>query len=550
MTDRIARYQALIEVARHMSSVMDLPALLRSILSNARGVMQAEACSIFLPSPDSDELVLHAASAASEDREFVSIRVPRGTGVAWLVFDSRQTLNIEDALTDPRINRAAAKASGLVTRSMVSVPLLNGDHCLGVMQLLNALDRPHFDQGDIEIAEAYASLLASTLVRLEAERSAVATERARQELELAREIQDSFLPPPVRALPTCRIRMGFFPAREIGGDFYFVHALDAQRTLCGLGDVSGKGIPAALTMARATAEIRGLSGKIGADLGAWVTELNNVLCEELKQGRFIGMTFLLTDSATSTLQVCTAGQNPPACSNNSPWKPMPCRPHLPLGIMGGFTYQAETFPLRPGDYWALFSDGITEARNTAGLDLTEAVFLEQAPVGLNPPDTFNTLVKNWKDFVGSAPPHDDASLMVLLWRGPAPAPCFNCQCCLENLAPARAFIEEWARFSCFDDITAGQIVLACDEATTNVFRYAYGGHSGPIEFHAAIEDDHLIIRLIDQGTPADPAKIKGRDLDDLRPGGLGTVLLHNVFDTVDYAPQSRGTVLTLRKKIP
>jgi sigma-B regulation protein RsbU (phosphoserine phosphatase) len=549
MTDRIARYQALIEVARHMSSVMDLPALLRSILSNARDMMRAEACSIFLPSPDSDELVLHAA-ASSQDREFVSIRVPRGTGVAWLVFDSRQTLNIQDALTDPRVNRAAAKASGLVTRTLLSVPLLNGDHCLGVMQLVNALDRPHFDEADVEIAEAYASLLASTLVRLEAERSAVAAERAHQELELAREIQDSFLPPPVRALPTCRVRMGFFPAQEIGGDFYFVHPLDEHRTLCGLGDVSGKGVPAALTMARATAEIRGLSSQVGADLGAWVTQLNNILCQELKQGRFIGMTFLLADSTTGTLQVCTAGQNPPAHSNNSPWKPVPCTPHLPLGILDDFLYRAQTFPLRPGDYWLLFSDGITEARNTAELELTQAGFLEKAPVGLNPPDTFNALVKNWKDFVGAAPPHDDASLMLFVWRGPAPAPVFIGQCCLENLAPARAFIEEWARFSCFDDITAGQIVLACDEATTNIYRHAYGGHPGPLEIHATIQDDHLLIRLIDQGTPVDPSKIKGRELDDLRPGGLGTVLLQRVFDSVTYHPQATGTILELKKRIP
>jgi sigma-B regulation protein RsbU (phosphoserine phosphatase) len=549
MTDRIARYQALIQVARHMSSVMDLDALIRAILSNARGVMEAEACSIFLPSPDTDDLVLHAA-AASEDREPVSIRVPRGTGISWLVFDSKKTLNIENAQTDPRINRAAAAASGLITRSMVTLPLLNGDQCLGVMQLINALDRPFFDEGDIEIAEAYASLLASTLVRLEAERAAVSSARARQELELAREIQDSFLPPPVRSLPTCRIRMGFFPAREIGGDFYFVHALDEHRTLCGLGDVSGKGVPAALTMARATAEIRGLSAQIGDDLGRWVGDLNTVLCEELKQGRFIGMTFLLSDSRTNTLQVCTAGQNPPAHSNNTPWETRPCRPHLPLGVMSGFPYQAETFPLQLGDMWALFSDGITEARNAAAEELTESVFLAQAPVGLNPPDTFSRLVQTWKDFVGSAPPHDDASLMLFTWRGAAPSPALALKCCLENLSQARTYIEEWAKFSCFDDITVGQIVLACDEATTNIFRYAYGGQSGPIEYRIAIEDDHLVIRLLDEGTPVDPAKIKGRDLDDLRPGGLGTVLLQNVFDSVRYEPRTRGTLLELRKKIP
>lgn len=549
MANRLERYKALIEVARGMSGVMDLEALLHNILKNAREVMEAEACSIFLPDHDTGEMVLHSADS-SGGQEMVTIRVPKGVGVAGMVFDCKKTINIADADNDPRVYKKAAEKARIRTRNMVCVPLLNGGNCMGVMQILNALGRLHFDAEDVEIAEAYAGLMAATLVRLDAERIAIAGARARQELELAREIQDSFLPPPVRSLPTCRIRMGFFPAREIGGDFYFVHGLDKHRTLCGLGDVSGKGVPAALTMARATAEIRGHAATLGPDLGAWVTELNNLLCEGLSQGRFIGMTFLLADSRTQTLQICTAGQNPPARSHASPWERTPCQPHLPLGILPGFSYSAETFPLATGQMWALFSDGITEARNASGKELTEARYLASLPVAANPPQTFEGMVQVWKEFVGTAAPHDDASLMLLTWRGETPPGSLHHPCCLENLAPGRAFIEEWAKFACFDDITVGQIVLAVDEAVTNVYRYAYGEHSGPLEYQVAIEDDHLVIRLIDQGTPVQLDKIKGRELDDLRPGGLGTILLQNVFDTVHYLPQQTGTILELKKRIP
>ncbi|MDX6766144.1 MAG: SpoIIE family protein phosphatase [Candidatus Methylacidiphilales bacterium] len=549
MKDPIARYQALIEVARSMSGVMDLDALLHGILKNAREVMEAEACSIFLPDHDTGEMVLHSADSG-EGEVVVTIRVPKGVGVAGMVFECKKTVNIQDADNDPRVYKEAAKKARIHTRNMICVPLLNGGNCMGVMQILNAIGRPCFDSQDEEIVEAYAGLMAATLVRLDAERIAIAGARARQELELAREIQDSFLPPPVRSLPTCRIRMGFFPAREIGGDFYFVHSLDDHRTLCGLGDVSGKGVPAALTMARAIAEIRGLKSTLGQDLGAWVTHLNQIFCEGLSQGRFIGMTFLFTDSQAQTMQVCTAGQNPPARSNAGPWIPAPCKPHLPLGIVPGFTYHAESFPLVAGEMWALFSDGITEARNAAAEELTEARFLAALPQGANPPKTFDAMVHAWKEFVGTAAPHDDASLMLFTWRGKTPPASLQHHCCLENLAPGRAFIEEWAKFSCFDDISVGQIVLAVDEAVTNVYRYAYGEKSGPLEYQVAIEDDHLVIRLIDQGTPVVLDKIKGRALDDLRPGGLGTILLQNVFDSTQYLPQSVGTILELRKKIP
>jgi phosphoserine phosphatase RsbU/P len=549
MKDPIARYQALIEVARSMSGVMDLDALLHGILKNAREVMEAEACSIFLPDHDTGEMVLHSADD-DKDSQMITIRVPKGAGVAGMVFDCRKTINIQDAENDPRVYKEAAKKARILTRNMICVPLLNGQNCLGVMQILNAMGRDHFDTQDEEIVEAYAGLMASTLVRLDAERIAIAGARARQELELAREIQDSFLPPAVRSLPTCRVRMGFFPAREIGGDFYFIHALDAHRTLCGLGDVSGKGVPAALTMARATAEIRAMNSELGDDLGAWVSQLNQIFCQGLSQGRFIGMTFLLANSENQTMQVCTAGQNPPACSQASPWERMPCRPHLPLGIMPDFTYQSETFPLATGQMWALFSDGITEARNAAAEELTEERFLQLIPVGANPPQTFEGMVQTWKQFVGNAAPHDDASLMLLTWRGQTPPASLLHNCCLENLAPGRAFIEEWAKFSCFDDITVGQIILAVDEAVTNIYRYAYQEKSGPIEYQVAIADDHLVVRLIDQGIPVQLDQIKGRDLDDLRPGGLGTILLQNVFDAVDYQPREVGTVLELRKKIP
>lgn len=546
----LERYKCLIDTARQLSSAMDLDALLGQILSSSQQVMAAEATSMFMPDHSTGEMVLHSAASMDKELKAQPIRIPKGAGIAGSVFDGRKTSNIHDVQNDPRFYRKADDSSGFVTRAMITVPLLSGENCLGVIQALNPVGRHHFDEVDREIFEGYASLIASALLRLDAQQREVTDAKAKQELELAREIQQSFLPPGLRIMETCQVRFAYFPANVVGGDFYFVHPLNRHRSLMGLGDVSGKGVPAALTMARATAEIKGMLRELDRDLGVWVRGLNDILTNELHGGRFIGMTFLLTDSEQGTLQVCTAGQYAPIWSDNQRWHKAVCRPQLPLGIMPGYNYHSETFPLRTSQIWMLYSDGVTEARNVLGNDYTEDQFLKDLPPNLNGSNTLQNAVQAWKSFVGNASPHDDASLLMLDWRGKPPEARLHLKCCTENLSTARGFFESWAKYAGFDDIIVGQIVLACDEATTNVYRYAYDGKSGPIGFEAGLEEGRLFIRIVDQGRPVELDKIKGRELDELRPGGLGVILLKQVFNEVDYAPKGVGTVLTLKKIIP
>lgn len=549
LPNEVARYKNLLAIARQLNSAEDTEDLLKKIIQFSKEFMAAELASLFILDPATGDLVLHTATALTTDLPLKSIRVPKGAGISGSVFESKKTSNIIDVQNDPRFYRKADDITGFVTRSMITVPLLSGDTCLGVIQALNPIDRPHFDEIDQEIFEGYASLIATALLRLNAQKRELADAKQQQELDLAREIQRSFLPPDLRVLSTCQVRFGYFPAHEVGGDFYFAHPLDEHRTLMGLGDVSGKGVPAALTMARATAEIKGSLRELGDDLGGWVSSLNDVLVAELHGGRFIGITFLLTDSAQETVQICTAGQYAPLWSDTTTWNKTICTPQLPLGIVGGYAYQSERIALGAGQIWLLFSDGVTEARNSEGNDYTEEAFLADLPTNLNGIHTFSAAVNAWKTFVGNASPHDDASLLMLDWRGKTPEPSLQLDCCLENFSCARAFFETWAKYAGYDDIIVGQIILACDEAITNIYRYAYAEAKGPLIIDAGIENDELVFKIIDQGIPVELEKLKGRDLDDLRPGGLGVLLLKQVFNTVDYSPQACGTVLTLRKVI-
>ena len=111
-------------------------------------------------------------------------------------------------------------------------------------------------------------------------------------------------------------------------------------------------------------------------------------------------------------------------------------------------------------------------------------------------------------------------------------------------------MEKWAAFSGYDDVTIGQIVLACDEATTNVLRHGYEKTPGPLSYRAGVDDGWLTIQIVDDAKPVDLSKLQGRELSDLRPGGLGTFIMTQVFDEVKYEPLTIGTSLTLRKKLP
>lgn len=545
----VERYQALLAAARCFGEAMDLSALIDEILRRAEEVMNAEGCSLLLPDARTGELILHSTNPWIAHLP-EPLRVPAGAGIAGAVFQSRQILNIKDAANDSRYYSAIANQLGKVTRAILSIPLLNGASCLGVLQALNPREQEWFSSEDEEILVGFGGLIVNALVRLEAQRREIEQAASRQQLLLAREIQDTFLPPPVNRFPFCHVYHQQLPAQTVSGDFGFIHPVSASRWLLGLSDVSGKGFPAALTMARATAVIEAMIDQLQDDLGEWLAKLNRVLVRELKSGRFITFTVLLADADSETLQICTAGQDAPLHCNGQKWERSDVENHMPLGISAAAAYKAKRINLRPGDSWLLFTDGFPESRNPQGDEYSTERFLRSLPVGETAAQTLGVAFQAWNAFRDSAPQHDDASLLLLDWRGRPPAHEFFAICAPAQLIAIRDFVERWAVFAGFGDIVVGQIVMACDEAATNIFRHGYKEKPGPIRVVAEITRTALVLQFIDDAPPVDVREIQGRELSDLRPGGLGTFVMEKVFDEVNFAVLGKGNSLSLRKKLP
>ncbi len=117
----------------------------------------------------------------------------------------------------------------------------------------------------------------------------------------------------------------------------------------------------------------------------------------------------------------------------------------------------------------------------------------------------------------------------------------------ENLASMREEVRGFLRETCIDDDVSEVIVLAIDEACTNIIRHAYKGEAKPFRIEMSRLKNRLRFVLRDYGIPCEKPKIQSRDLDEIRPGGLGVHIIQQVFDLVEYSPKARGTRLTLEK---
>jgi anti-sigma regulatory factor (Ser/Thr protein kinase) len=246
------------------------------------------------------------------------------------------------------------------------------------------------------------------------------------------------------------------------------------------------------------------------------------------------------------MEVICSGQFEPWRWRNDAWETVSVPHALPMGVFRGQKFTATVIPAQPGEMWALFSDGITEGRDPTG----EEYGVERLRSSLGTGHASAVLKRawsGWQAFVDGEHQHDDACLSIILLK---PAAKMEITSAVTNCKLCREFIEEWALAAGYPDLERGRIVLAADEAITNVIRHTYqGAPDKPIVLAAEITDGHLHLRLRDYGPHVDVQKLKGRALEDIKPGGLGLHLLKTVFTVVEHHKLPDGNEWHLAKPL-
>jgi sigma-B regulation protein RsbU (phosphoserine phosphatase) len=206
------------------------------------------------------------------------------------------------------------------------------------------------------------------------------------------------------------------PAREVGGDYYDFLDLPEGRLGVAIGDVSGKGIGAALMMASLEASLRSLV-PVCRDLAELMKRVNNLIYEASSASRYASLFYAEYDPLSRKLSYVNAGHNPPVILRNSGGARQVLRLEAGGPVIGILreSYQQESFPLEPGDLVVLFTDGVSESMNTRNEEWGEESFIEFAKTchGLAAFEVTTRILTAAEDFAGGAPQHDDMTLVVL-----------------------------------------------------------------------------------------------------------------------------------------
>lgn len=410
----VRNMNSLLEVSKALGAEARLDSLLGVIVSKATEVMEAERSSIFIYDEATGTLCLRV----SEDLAQGQIRVPLGVGIAGHVARTREPLNVPDAYADPRFSPQFDRDTGFQTRSILCAPALtNAGRLIGVIQVLNKVGRSAFTADDESLLAAFASIAGIALDRARLVEAFLEKEKIESSLRLAHDIQMGMLPKHFPQRPEIDLFATLRPAKSVGGDLYDFR-LDGDLLWFVVGDVSGKGVPAALFMA-VTKVLFGVSVEVESSPAAAMGRVNRALCRENEHFLFVSAFLGRLDVRTGELEYANAGHNLPyRLRGDGSVSTLPASPGLVMGVNEDFVYRTESTRLDPGDGVFLFTDGVTEAID-ARSELFSEARLEAylgATKGWSPVEIVAGALRTLDDFVGAASQFDDITALSIRYR--------------------------------------------------------------------------------------------------------------------------------------
>jgi sigma-B regulation protein RsbU (phosphoserine phosphatase) len=361
---RILRLEALVEASETLNRTSGLDDILHSILDLITAQLDCERATAFLRDRRTGKL--HARQMTGSTQ--IEIVLERGVGIAGYVAETGESLLINDVRADSRFDPSTDLRTGFTTKTMLCVPLrkLGGD-VMGTLQAINAR-RDEFSAHDLAYLESFAAVAAVAVEREQLAQEAFRAKLLSTELELARKIQQRLLPAPGAIdLPRLFSAWGMSQAcYDVGGDTYDVVMLPSGECGFWVADVSGKGIGAALLMTTLQTELRALV-RAERDLARLASELNKKVTEVAPLGTYATLFLGVLSAEYELLRFVNAGHLPPLWMHRRIHEERVFEASgMPIGLLPGSEYEAGVVRFVEGERLAVFSDGVTDAENTAG----------------------------------------------------------------------------------------------------------------------------------------------------------------------------------------
>lgn len=410
----IARLTLLHDISQEISEKKPLDELLDEIIDHSNAVMRAEATSLLLYEEDNNMLKFHYAKGG-KDKYIQSKYLEMGQGIAGWVAENKKSLLIEDCYNDERFNREIDKESGFKTKSMICVPLLKKDKLIGVMQVMNALEREYFDESDLQICETLATQCAIAIDNARLSEIQIEAAIIENELETARRIHEKIIPSILPEFDDIEIEVNLIPAKKIGGDYYNIIKIDEDKTLFLVTDVSGKSISAALIVSAIHTFLKTylIINDSQFNLTEFVKTLNTFLIESTTLDKFATGWFGLYYHNSRHMESINAGHNPIYLFTDEGKREL-LKGGLFLGTLET-DFEVENIALKKNDLIVFYTDGVTEAWDSNEEEYGEERLLSVIIDNMNDP-TIKLLKKirdNISEFIGDASQSDDLTLGII-----------------------------------------------------------------------------------------------------------------------------------------
>ncbi len=399
--------QLLNEISRELSSVLVLKDLLRKIGTLTKHLVDYHRFSILL-ADDRARVFNNVISLKQDERTPEKFTVAFGQGIVGAAASMRQTVVVPDVSKDPRYIPLNPE-----TRSEMAVPLIHRERVIGVVDL-ESPQPAYFTDEHVRIFSTLAPQMAIAIENAQLYERVVRSEtRLERDLQRAQNIQMHLMPGIVPSLPGLEVGLRFKPARELGGDLYDFLTYGRERHVLVIGDVSGKGAPAALYGAMVSGILRSLAPQRLAP-PEMLRRLNGMLLERKIEGHFITLTYVIWEPKAKTLRLANAGMPLPVLIRKG--RALPIRVEgVPLGLLENTDYEETQLTLEKGDLLAFYSDGLAEAAKPTheefGNRRMENLLRENArrPVG----QIIETLFTEIARHEAGQPQRDDQTLLVI-----------------------------------------------------------------------------------------------------------------------------------------
>jgi serine phosphatase RsbU (regulator of sigma subunit)/anti-sigma regulatory factor (Ser/Thr protein kinase)/putative methionine-R-sulfoxide reductase with GAF domain len=520
----VAVMRAVQRVTEAALSALSPAELLDELLVRIRELLGADTAAILMLEDNGRFLRARAAKGIEEEVR-QGVRIPLGGGFAGRIAAERRAIFVPD-VDHAEILNPILREKGI--KSLLGVPLLIEGRVLGVLHVGTLRPRA-FTSDDTD------------LLQLAADRAALAIDHAEayEQRRIAEAVQRALLPQELLEIPGMEVAARYLPAAQaasLGGDWYDLFALGRGRVGIAIGDVVGRGLPAASLMAqlRTTLRAYALDGQGPAQV---MQSLDGVL-GYLSPATMTTAIYLALDAGAQTITIAGAGHPPPlVIAPDGRASYLPLEGGMALGVARGARYRDESFELLPGSTILLYTDGVVEVRGEpleAGLERLRVV-AERGHASL---EALCDAVID--ELVADTTIPDDVALIAgrvvpfgdrLVTRWPARA---------EVLASIRDIIGRWLRHHGATEDEAFDITVACQEACANAVEHAYGPGEQVFEVEAGREERTIEVIVRDHGQWRRPRGVNR---------GRGLPMMEALMHSVEVDRTGAGTTVVLRRVV-